>query len=159
DKPKDSGLVNTAWQMLAAGIVFTATATARGEIGDFRFADVPTASWWSIGYLIFFGSIIAYSSYIWLLQVRPATQVSTHTYVNPIVAVLLGAFFANETITPTQLTGLVIILLSVLLVNWEVYNLSGIFGRNKRFKAARTKAITWQHSTKRLRPYRAKRQK
>lgn len=139
EKATDNSLVNTAWQMFAAGMVFMLTATARGEVSSFQVSDVPATAWWSIGYLIVFGSIVAYSSYIWLLQVRPATQVSTHTYVNPIVAVLLGAFFANETISSTQLTGLVVILLSVLLVNWDVYNLSRVFSRKRTFKALRAK--------------------
>lgn len=139
EKAAGNSLVNTAWQMTAAGAVFALTAFARGEIGRFRFSEVPAPAWWSIGYLVLFGSLIAYSSYIWLLQVRSATQVSTHTYINPIVAVLLGVFFAGETVTSTQLTGLVVILLSVLLVNWEVYNLSALFsgkGKPRMFRGS-----------------------
>lgn len=139
-KATDNSLVNTGWQMFAAGTVFGITALARGEVSRFQFADVPASAWWSIGYLICFGSIIAYSSYIWLLQVRSATQVSTHTYINPIVAVLLGVFFAGETVTSAQLTGLVVILLSVLLVNWEVYNLPGLLSRKQRFRGLRGNA-------------------
>jgi drug/metabolite transporter (DMT)-like permease len=78
----------------------------------------------AVVYLIFFGSIAAFSAYVWLLQVRPATQVSTHSYVNPVIAVLLGVFFAAEVISWMQVLGLVIILLSVLLVNLSKYSLS-----------------------------------
>ena len=63
------------------------------------------------------GSLAGYSAYVWLLQVRPATQVSTYAYVNPVVAVLLGVLFAGEHMTMTQLSGLAIILTSVLLIN------------------------------------------
>jgi drug/metabolite transporter (DMT)-like permease len=56
-----------------------------------------------------------------LLKVRPATQVSTHAYVNPVVAVLLGVFFAGEKISALQITGLVVILAGVLLVNLAKY--------------------------------------
>ena len=68
-------------------------------------------------YLIFFGSIAAYSAYVWLLSVRPATQVSTYAYVNPVVAVLLGVMFANESLNAMQIVGLVVILASVLIIN------------------------------------------
>lgn len=134
-KPKGgqetNSMVSTAWQMLIAGIAFSITATARGEVADFRFEGVPVSAWWAMAYLIFFGSVLAYSAYIWLLQVRTATQVSTHTYVNPIVAVMLGALFANEAVTYSQLMGLAVILLSVLLINWDAYGLSNLFARRK----------------------------
>jgi drug/metabolite transporter (DMT)-like permease len=67
------------------------------------------------------GSLVAYSAYVWLLHVRPATQVSTYAYVNPVVAVLLGVFFAGEHMTLLQLTGLAVILISVLLINLSKY--------------------------------------
>ncbi|SFC22912.1 Permease of the drug/metabolite transporter (DMT) superfamily [Parapedobacter composti] len=138
-----NSMVGTAWQMLLAGIVFAITAGFRGEIADFRFEMVPSGAWWAMVYLIVMGSIVAYSSYIWLLQVRPATQVSTHTYVNPIVAVLLGAWFASETVTSSQIMALVIILLSVLLVNWDAYNLSALFSKRKsRYARLRDKVRT-----------------
>lgn len=114
-------MVGTAWQMLIAGVAFSITAVIRGEAATFDVRDVPAEAWWSILYLIVFGSLIAYSSYIWLLSVRPATEVSTYAYVNPIVAVVLSLFLTDETITSVQITGLSIILLSVFLMNWDAY--------------------------------------
>ena len=67
--------------------------------------------------MLFFWSIAGFSAYVWLLQVRSATQVSTYAYVNPVVAVLLGVLFANENISILQIVGLVIILTSVLIIN------------------------------------------
>jgi drug/metabolite transporter (DMT)-like permease len=67
------------------------------------------------------GSLAGFSAYVWLLQVRPATQVSTYAYVNPVVAVLLGVLFANEHMTLMQIIGLAVILLSVLLINLAKY--------------------------------------
>lgn len=121
DVQKDAGIVGTAWQILIAGVAFTVTALARGEAQAFQPQDVPAEAWWAIVYLVVFGSIIAYSAYIWLLNVRPATEVSTYAYVNPIVAVLLSLFLTEETITTIQITGLAIILVSVLLINWTMY--------------------------------------
>lgn len=114
-------LVNTGWQITIAGIAFSIAAILRGEAGRFDYQTVPAEAWWSILYLIVFGSIIAYSSYIWLLNVRPSTEVSTHAYVNPIVAVALSMFLTDERITSVQLTGLGIILLAVFLINWDNY--------------------------------------
>jgi drug/metabolite transporter (DMT)-like permease len=116
-----SNAVNTAWQMLSAGLLFSLFSVFSGETKTFEVAAVTTTGWLSLAYLVVMGSLIGYSSYVWLLSVRPATQVSTHSYVNPIVAVLLGVLFIGESLTILQVTGLVIILASVLLVNLNKY--------------------------------------
>jgi drug/metabolite transporter (DMT)-like permease len=116
-----SSSVNTGWQMLAGGLAFIPFIFASGEWNNFHWQQVPANSWLALFYLISMGSLAGYSAYIWLLQVRPATQVSTNAYVNPVVAVLLGVFLANEKMTPLQFVGLAIILVSVLLVNLAKY--------------------------------------
>ena len=116
-KSQGSALANTAWQMLAGGVIFLLVSGLAGEWQTFHFSRVSTSGWLSMLYLIFFGSIAAYSAYVWLLTVRPATQVSTYAYVNPVVAVLLGVFFAGERLSVLQVAGLAVILLSVLLIN------------------------------------------
>lgn len=113
--------VNTAWQMLIAGIAFLPASALHHEFVHFDITQVPVKAWLAVLYLIFFGSIAAFTAYVWLLQVRPATQVSTHSYVNPVIAVLLGVMFAQEHISWLQIGGLVIILLSVLLINLAKY--------------------------------------
>jgi len=113
--------VSAAWQMLAAGAAFVPLSLMRGEAQHLNWQGIPAESWLAIGYLITFGSILGFSAYVWLLQVRPATQVSTHAYVNPVVAVLLGILFADEHISWVQITGLAIILGSVLLINLVKY--------------------------------------
>jgi len=85
---------------------------------------VPLKAWGALSYLVVFGSIAAYSAYVWLLQVRPATQVSTYAYVNPVIAVILGVVFAQEHVSLLQVTGLIIILGSVLLINLSKYRKS-----------------------------------
>lgn len=60
---------------------------------------------------------MAYTAYVWLLKVRPAMEVATHAYVNPVVAVVLGAGIGGEEVTAVQLSGLAVILLSVMSVN------------------------------------------
>ena len=103
--------------MFTGGVVFLIMSLLNGESKGFNYTSVGNGAWLSLLYLIFFGSLAAYSAYVWLLSVRPATQVSTYAYVNPVVAVLLGVLFANEKLGLFQLFGLCIILLSVLLIN------------------------------------------
>ena len=114
-------IVISTWQMLAAGIAFIPGILIRGELNGFQWQEVPYESWMSLIYLVIMGSIAGFSAYVWLLQVRTAMQVSTYAYVNPVVAVLLGVFFANEKITGIQIAGLIIILGSVLLINMAKY--------------------------------------
>jgi drug/metabolite transporter (DMT)-like permease len=118
---KVSVSVSTSWQMLAAGLAFIPGMLITAEIKDFNLQNVSTDAWLSVGYLIIFGSILAFSAYVWLLTVRPATQVSTYAYVNPVVAVLLSILFTNESVTLIQIIGLLVILGSVLLINLAKY--------------------------------------
>jgi len=116
-----SASVNTAWQMIAAGIVYVPVTFMHSEYNNFSFSSIHLDGWLALLYLIVFGSIAAFSAYVWLLQVRPATQVSTYAYVNPVIAVILGVVFAGENISLVQIAGLVIILGSVLLINLAKY--------------------------------------
>ncbi|MCF2492730.1 EamA family transporter [Dyadobacter chenhuakuii] len=117
----DSASVNSTWQMLAAGFAFLPGSIISGELATLNLASIPMEAWLSTLYLIVFGSIAGFGAYVWLLKVQPATKVSTYAYVNPVVAVLLGIFFANESISVLQIVGLVIILGSVLLINLHKY--------------------------------------
>ena len=119
--PQPVSIVTTTWQMVFSGLYFLVIALIRKEPAHFHFSAVPTDAWLSLWYLVFFGSILAYSCYVWLINNRPASQVSTYAYVNPVVAVLLGVFFAAEHISWIQAGGLAIILVSVLLVNLSKY--------------------------------------
>ena len=69
-----------------------------------------------LAYLILFGSVVAFSAYIWLLERCSATLVATHTYVNPVIAVLLGWLFAGERVTPRVIAATGLILSAVLLL-------------------------------------------
>ena len=75
------------------------TGTLLGEAKGFAFSQVTTKSWLALGYLIVFGSIIAFTAYNWLLEHFSPTLVATHTYVNPVVAVLLGWLYGGEVVT------------------------------------------------------------
>ncbi|MBO9570686.1 MAG: EamA family transporter [Chitinophagaceae bacterium] len=116
-----SGIVSTMWQMLFGALAFFPGIFIRKELNMVNWNNIPGDAWFAVFYLIIMGSIGAYSAYVWLLQVRPATQVSTYAYVNPIVAVLFGVILANEKITFYQGLGLAIILGSVVLINLSNY--------------------------------------
>jgi drug/metabolite transporter (DMT)-like permease len=113
--------VNTGWQMFFAGIYFLIGAMITGEFKTFQFAAVQAEAWYSISYLVIFGSILAYSCFVWLMEVRSPAQVSTYAYVNPVVAVLLGVFLNSEHVNNLQIAGLFVILFSVLLINLNKY--------------------------------------
>lgn len=117
DNGDEGGLASSAWQMLGAGIVFALCAGLSGDFSRLQLSAVSSVSWLSLSYLIVFGSMMAYTAYIWLLRVRPATEVATHAYVNPVVAVVIGAGLGHENVTLIQLSGLAVILISVMMVN------------------------------------------
>lgn len=117
DNGDEGGLASSAWQMLGAGIVFALCAGLSGDFSRLQLSAVSSVSWLSLSYLIVFGSMMAYTAYIWLLRVRPATEVATHAYVNPVVAIVIGAGLGHENVTLIQLSGLAVILISVMMVN------------------------------------------
>ena len=75
------------------------TGTLAGEAKGFSASQVTPKSWWALAYLILFGSIIAFTAYNWLLEHCSPTLVATHTYVNPMVAVVLGWLYGGEAVT------------------------------------------------------------
>jgi drug/metabolite transporter (DMT)-like permease len=113
--PRDP-LVSTAWQSLLGGLAVFACGIAGGEVGDVQFAEFSSRSIFGLIYLITFGSLLAFTSYAWLLQNAPISKVSTYAYVNPVVAIALGWLFLDEGITATTLIGAGIIVGSVALV-------------------------------------------
>lgn len=105
----------SAVQMLVGGAVLMLAGTLRGE----AITTMPSAqSLWALAYLIFFGSILGFSSYVYLLAtVRPALATS-YAYVNPVVAVALGVWLGGEQVDAMELAGMTVILAGVVLVCW-----------------------------------------
>jgi drug/metabolite transporter (DMT)-like permease len=109
-------LVLTSVEMLAGGLGLLIVAPAIGELSGFSVRDVSTASWVGLGYLVVFGSLVAFTAYVWLLGHAPVSVVSTYAYVNPAVAVLLGVLVADERLTGVALAGGVVVLAAVAVV-------------------------------------------
>ena len=105
--------MSTAAQMLLAGFFMTAIAAALGE----RFTGMPSAkATLAVAYLAVFGSIVAFSAYVWLLNhVRPALATS-YAYVNPPIAVLLGAVLLGERFGVQAIGAMAVILVGVAIV-------------------------------------------
>jgi len=93
-------LVATSMQMLAGGALLAIVGVGAGELRTAHLASFSTASLVALGYLIVFGSLIAFSAYVWLLRHAPTSLVATYAYVNPVVAVLLGRALLDEPVTP-----------------------------------------------------------
>ncbi|SCE81613.1 EamA family transporter [Micromonospora chokoriensis] len=108
--------VATVYEMLAGALVLAVVSAGRGELSDFHPAQVSARSWLALGYLMVAGSLVAFTAYVWLLHNAPISLVSTYAYVNPAVAVALGALLVAEPITPQVLLGGAVIVAGVALV-------------------------------------------
>jgi drug/metabolite transporter (DMT)-like permease len=104
----------SVYEMAAGGLALLAIGYGRGE--TLRLGAVSTGSWLALAYLVVFGSLVAFTSYVWLLGNAPISLVGTYAYVNPAVAVLLGVAFAGEHATWTIVLGGLIIIVGVGLV-------------------------------------------
>ncbi len=112
----ESKPMSAAAQMFSGGVQLLILAAVSGEFGRFRARDVSGAAWWSLIYLIVAGSIVAYTAYVWLLHYESPTKVGTYAYVNPVVAVIIGAGIGGEVIGRRTLMGTALILLSVVAI-------------------------------------------
>jgi drug/metabolite transporter (DMT)-like permease len=113
--PQDP-LVSTGWQMLLGGAVCVVAGLAVGEAPEVDPEAFSVRSEVALAYLIVFGSWLAFTAYAWLLQNAPISKVATYAYVNPVVAIVLGAVILDEVITPVMLVGAAVIVASVALV-------------------------------------------
>jgi drug/metabolite transporter (DMT)-like permease len=111
-----SPLLSTAMQMLAASAALLGVSVVLGEPWQLDLAAVSVRSWLGLLYLVVFGSIVAFSAYVWLLRVSTPARVSTYAYVNPVVAVLLGWAFAQEPLTARMLIAAAVIVSGVALI-------------------------------------------
>jgi drug/metabolite transporter (DMT)-like permease len=132
--PSD-GLLSTGIQQLTGGLVLVVAGAAMGELAHLEPATWSTSSLLAMGYLVVFGSLVAFTAYSWLLQHAPVSLVSTYAYVNPVVAVLLGALILAEPITASILIGAAIIVVAVGFI---------VTREGARLRAARASAAAEQ---------------
>jgi drug/metabolite transporter (DMT)-like permease len=106
----------TAYEMLAGGGLLILAGTGAGEWGSFHPAEVSTKAWIWLAYLVVIGSLVAFSAFVWLLDNAPISLVATYAYVNPVVAVALGALVLSEAITAAVVLGGLVVVVGVGLV-------------------------------------------
>ncbi|MFE0650711.1 EamA family transporter [Streptomyces sp. NPDC059534] len=110
----------SAYEMIVGGLAGLLIGAVRGEHHGLDLTAVSGRSWAALAYLILFGSLLAFTAYAWLLQAAPLSLVATYAYVNPVVAVLLGALVLNEALTwPLLLGGAVVVGGVCLIVSTE----------------------------------------
>jgi drug/metabolite transporter (DMT)-like permease len=109
-----SGLLATGMEMLAGGFALVLVGSLLGEIGRTNIDAFSLRSVLAIVYLVVFGSIVAFTAYTWLLANVPVSTVGTYAYVNPIVAVALGAAFLAEPITIRTVVATVVVIGAVV---------------------------------------------
>jgi drug/metabolite transporter (DMT)-like permease len=111
-----SQLQAAAMEMLTGGALLMTAGGIMGEWSRFALAHVSTHSWAAWCYLVTFGSLVGFTTYVWLLQVASPAHVSTYAYVNPVVAVVLGRVLAGEQITSRTLLAAAAIILAVVII-------------------------------------------
>jgi drug/metabolite transporter (DMT)-like permease len=109
-------LLASAMQMICAGVAMAVLAAATGEFGRIHASSLVSTSGLALGYLTVFGSILAYSTYEWLIRHAPGGLAGTYAFVNPVVAVLLGWWLLGERLSGRTLVATVIIVAGVALI-------------------------------------------
>jgi len=120
--PRDP-FVRAGTTLLCGAALLLLASILSGEMAGLDVRAVSGRSLLGLGYLIVFGSVVAFSAYTWLLERCSATLVATHTYVNPVIAVLLGWAFAGEPLTPRVLGATALILVAVVFLKGEASRL------------------------------------
>ncbi len=111
-----SPFLSSAQTMLCGGGLMIIASLVRGEARDFHLSQVTAVSLGAFIYLVLIGAVVGYTSFIFLLRHCDPSKVATYAYVNPVVAVLLGAFFAGETLSLRTAVAAAVIVGSVALV-------------------------------------------
>jgi len=111
-----SPLLGAAMQCLCGGITLCVVGFLTGETKSFHLANVTTRSWIAVAYLVFFGSMMGFTAYVYILKKSTATRVATYAFVNPVVALLLGWLFGGESVGLRTILAAGVILGAVILV-------------------------------------------
>jgi drug/metabolite transporter (DMT)-like permease len=123
DLPK-SPILATGMEMLGGGVLLMILGLFAGDHTRLDLGAVSVESVFSLAYLIVFGSIVAFSAYVWLLGATTPARVATYAYVNPIVAVFLGWGFGNEPLTPRTFVAVAVVLVGVVLITLKRKNVT-----------------------------------
>jgi len=106
-------------QMLGGGAALTLTALVHGDVARLNLSTVAPRAWFAFVYLIGAGSLIGFSTFVWLMKHSTPARVSTYAYVNPVVAVFLGWLLLSEPVNPRTLVASVIIVTAVAIITTQ----------------------------------------
>jgi drug/metabolite transporter (DMT)-like permease len=112
----ESSILWVGMQMICGGIILAAIGGLTGEGSHFQLAAISQKSLWALAYLVLFGSIIGYSAYVWVARVCHPSLFGTYSFVNPVVAVLLGWILAGEQINLQIICGAAIVVAAVAII-------------------------------------------
>lgn len=136
-----SPFMATAFQMLFGGLFLCIVGLLNGEATSFQPELISVRSVLALSYLTVFGSIVAFSAYVWLLRIVPASRVASYAYVNPLIAMLLGWLFGNEELSGNSALAAALVVAAVFLITvtpdiigkarQRVVQLVGLLHRNK----------------------------
>ncbi len=116
DLPRSS-LLSTGMEMLTGGAGLYLVGALTGEWNQLALADISVRSWLGLAFLTVFGSMVGFAAYAWLLRNAPISLASTYAYVNPLIAILLGSLFAQESLNLHVFLAALVIVGSVVLIN------------------------------------------
>ena len=106
-------------QMLAGSVFLFVASYMLGEWSGFTWAQVAPEAWWAWTYLVLAGSLIGYTSFVWLMKHASPTLVSTYGYINPMIAVFLGWWVLGEQVGPRMLIASATIIAGVVMISWS----------------------------------------
>lgn len=128
----DSKLMTVALEMLGGGIALIIVSYFFGDWGRFHITLITTKSLFAISYLIIFGSLIAFTAYIWLLDAAGPAKATTYAYVNPVVAVILGWLMAGEELSAKMIFSAIVIIIAVAIIITDFKSLKVKWGHPKK---------------------------
>ncbi|MFM7518682.1 MAG: EamA family transporter [Pirellula sp.] len=106
-------------QMLAGGVFMLLASYLLGEFQGFHWGQIAPEAWWSWGYLVLAGSLVGYTSFVWLMKHASPTLVSTYGYINPMIAVFLGWWILGEQVGPRVMLASATIVAGVAMISWS----------------------------------------
>jgi drug/metabolite transporter (DMT)-like permease len=106
-------------QMLAGSVFLFVASYLLGEWSGFTWAQIAPEAWWAWTYLVLAGSLVGYTSFVWLMKHASPTLVSTYVYINPMIAVFLGWWVLGEQVGPRMLIASATIIAGVVMISWS----------------------------------------
>jgi drug/metabolite transporter (DMT)-like permease len=106
-------------QMLSGGAALAVAALVHGDFGQLDFGAITSRAWGAFIYLVAIGSLVGFSTFVWLMKHSTPARVATYAYVNPVVAVFLGWLILDEPITARTIVASVIIVTAVAIITTE----------------------------------------